>query len=168
MGYKRARAKDYLTSFNEEGIDKDIREQRALPDLIFKYGIFKAQEEMIQAKMDMKFNKRAHFTADAPRGAMRVNPQDLHTLASKIDGLFSRLKFMIAEKMKEITLESDRFKYNERLFLKLCELQSGKLRYTEQDLLELEDFLCRYMHDLNLTNLLRKESDPYTDMESNW
>lgn len=164
-------AREYLPKFNEEALLNDIQEKRAIPDLIFKFNIFKAHQEMIEAKARMMYNKRALF---AGRGSLagRVDVSDLHDLANKIDSLFCMLKYMILDKLNErgkIPAHKQAANKEKIIYDKLIQLNNGRyIKYSELDLLEMMDFLTKYMHELNFTNLLLSDTDFVKELEDSF
>ena len=168
---KRRIAKDYLPHFNEEQLVSDIQEKKALPDMIFKFNIFKAHQEMIDAKAKMMYNKRANFMMGNSNKVIMAEPGDLHNLANKIDSLFCMLKYMILVKIGEHKQRKNQGRYlrDSKIYELLDNLNAGRIRrYCEPDLLVMMDFLIQYMHELNFTNLLKSEIDPFTELEESF
>lgn len=132
MAYKR-----YVGEGDDpDSIYDDVVEKKALPELILKANILQAQDNMLITERKMMMNYRLYKKFD--RGSVAEYEGALILL-------FGFIKNMIADKG---------YKDDEAFFDDLCRLERGS-RFKIMRLLALRDFLLKYLHVINITNLFQ-------------
>ena len=114
----------------------DVSEKKAIPELILKQNIINAQDSMLLYERNMMNNFRYRN---------RFYKVDIINFEGSIVLLFGFLKEMI----KDSGLKTDNDK---KIYSLLLKAELGKL-FSAVVLIHLKNFLIRYLHILNLTNL---------------
>ena len=141
--------KELLAGESRDRIVEEVMKKEAIPELRFKLQIFETQENMINAEMEMNYNKGFHKRTLAL-------PQDKQNFKSTIIALFSYLKYMIVSYMSDVG--EKQYKHDKEIFTDIEKLEYG-IEVSERKLTEYKNFLLLYMHYLKLTDLLRKPID---------
>lgn len=136
-------------------IDQDVLQEKAYPELRQKYNIFVAWEQLELAEEELSYNYDL---------SGKVFPNYKFKFQAKLIKLFNYMKMMINFKIEElkgiVTLDtSELWKYHRLCFEKMEKLERKKAVYSMDTLYELKNFVIHYMHECNLSNLLRHEED---------
>lgn len=144
-----------LADDSEDEVDDLILEKKAIPELRFKFDIFVAQNRMHESEKRFM---------DFYRLNMRVVNNNLKAdFESCLIFLFNKLKYMIVEKYGVLDDWKDEF--DKVCFNNLVGLKFSRRNYVVNDLLRMENYLDKMMHGLNLTNLLKQETDPFDEFD---
>ena len=138
-----------LYAESKDTIVEEVMRKEAIPELRFKLQIFETQEKMINAEMEMNYNKGFHKR-------ILALPQDKQNFKSTIIALFSYIKYMIVSYMQDIG--EQQYKHDREIFIDIEKLEYG-VEVSERKLTEYKNFLLLYMHYIKLTDLLRKPID---------
>lgn len=149
MTLKKLLADEKIDDINQGIIDK-----KAIPELRYKFNLFVAQERLIASVETLRTN--------AVLNNNRYSPIDEARLRSSLATLFMYLKYMILEKDNYLKKERE-WNIDKQNFMRLNELALRGSKFSTRKYLEMADFLLYWMHELNLTNLLKSEFDPIND-----
>lgn len=129
--------KKYLDSLDSNDIYDDVREKKALPELILKQNILNAQDVMLisERKMMNNFRYRNKFFKN-----------DLIEFEGNIILLFGFIKRMILD----TGLKKDSYDY--KIFKLICDAERGK-QFDAKYLIIFKNFLLKNLHTINITNL---------------
>ena len=141
-----------LADENSNEVDELIIEKKAIPELRFKFDIFKALSEMDDAEQVMNHYYRVNHI---------VNPNHQVLFECKMITVFNKLKMMITAQTP-ISKWSETDKIN---YVNLCKLEYNKKNFGLSRLMNMKNYLLRKAHQLNLTNLLKKEQDPMEEFK---
>lgn len=133
-------------------LDEEILNSEAIPEVKLKWFIFEALNRLQVSKHRMVKLRLASRSID------RNNKADI---AGDIVCLFDYIKNMMIVRMGELnqSAKNDEYiKQDKAMFEKIERLERGR-EYSVDTLLDMVDFLLRYLHLLHLTNLLRTEED---------
>ena len=144
-------------------IKEDIIEQKAYPELFHKINIFQTWSELEDAQLLMM---------NTFRQSNRYNRLDVNRFENLLVKMFNFVREMIQVKLDElpkiVTRDfSDTYKYHLELFEKLEALETGK-KFNAKTLIELKRFLLHYLHQCNLSNLLRKQDSDLDAFEKEY
>lgn len=145
-------------------IEQDVMQEKAYPELRQKYNIFVAWEELELAEEELLYNYQLS-------GRYMTNYQ--FKVQIKLIKLFNYLKMMIYQKIEElkgiVTRDmSEMYQNHLSLYQRIEDLEEGKIRVNIKSLFELKNFIIHYMHECNLSNLLRKEEDDLDAFEKEY
>lgn len=157
MGFKKKPTKFLNADLNtHEEIGGAILDKKALPEIRFKFDLFVAHSDLMKAIHTMRYNTSLNNG--------RSSPQDVARVKGHLCSLFGYLKYMILEKCNFMYKEKmERFKNQWLTFHKINNLYNTSKKVSDKDCYEMCDFLFFWMHELNLTNLLKAEFDPLQD-----
>jgi len=137
---------------SEEQIDEAILKREAIPELRFKLAIFDALRDMVLAEKKMMMNKSIHKR----NKAIDI---DKFEFQNSIIVLYSYLKYMIKHNIDKADL-NDKVLYNE-----LEKLEYGSKTFSDKELIEMKNFILKYLHLLRLTDLTRKKIDAFDEFQ---
>lgn len=140
------RKKTKFFSSVDENVDNAIMEEKALPEVRYKLDIFKAMTSMIASEQRMRLNMRMN-------GGI-VNPNDKALFETELVRLLSYIKYMVLAQKKVVSLDNPVYK-------ELVDMEYGKKNFGISELTDMKNFLLSKLHELQLTNLLIKEQDPF-------
>lgn len=140
--------KRFLDSDDEKEIFDDVSEKKAIPELILKGNILQAQDKMLISERNMMNNFRAS-------GYKRFYANDVIIFSGDIVLLFGFIKQMILD--SGLKSENDKNTYK-----RLLELENG-VYYGTKSLISFKNFLLKYLHLLNLTNLFVSQGKNWKD-----
>jgi hypothetical protein len=126
-----------LDSLDSSSLYDDVGEKKAIPELILKQNIINAQDSMLLYERQMM----SHF-----RSRGKFYREDIVAFESSLILLFGFLKEMIKD--SGLKTENDRLVY--KIFIRA---ERGEV-FKPDTLLGLKNFLLRYLHLLNITNLI--------------
>lgn len=139
--------KKYLDSLDSDDIYDDVKEKKALPELILKQNILNAQDVMLMSERRMMNNFRS-------RGIYYKD--DLIEFQGNILLLFGFIKRMILD--IGFSKDSDDFK----IFKSLCIAERGK-QFKASNLITFKNFLLKYLHKINITNLFMSKGKSFEE-----
>lgn len=137
--------KSYLDSVDPGSITDDVENKKALPELILKANILQAEDQMLLKERDMMNNYRLFKKFDR---------HSVSEFEGSIILLFGFIKQMIIDKG---------YKGDEVVFKKMIALEHGASFKNPVMLLELKDFLLKYLHIINITNLFQSKGKAWRD-----
>lgn len=145
-------------------IEEDVIRQVALPELRQKLNIFTALDEVEKAQRKLYGSYKL---------SGRYNKIDKHEWESWIITLFNFIKEMTREKIEEwrgVVTDPDaptKYVLHKELFHKMELMEQGK-EYPIKISFALKNFVICYMHELALTNLLRRQENPLDDLKESY
>jgi hypothetical protein len=128
----------FLDSMDKDELFDDVVEKKALPELVLKQNILNAQDTLLISERVLMNNRRTYG---------RYFRQDVNIFAGNIVLVFSFIKYMVLD--KGLKNEKD-----QNVFKKIIQLEKGN-DFEVKDLLIFKNFILKYLHLLNLTNLLQ-------------
>lgn len=137
--------------------DSTWRERKALPELLLKQQIaINDRGLLIHSFKVLERNRRLNNG--------QISQFDKSMFESELCGLFLDIKTMIKCRRKwESMAEFEKSQYN-----KLVRLVNGESKFKLSELVSMMNYLLNMLHDLNLTNLLISEKDPFEDWKTEY
>ena len=129
--------KRHLDSMDSGDIYDDVREKKALPELILKQNILNAEDVMLMSERKMMNSFRYRNT---------YFRNDLIEFQGNILLLFGFIKRMILD----IGLSKKSIDY--QIYLLLYRAERGR-QFNAPELITFKNFLLKYLHKINITNL---------------
>jgi len=139
--------KKYLDSLDSNDIYDDVKEKKALPELILKQNILNAQDIMLMSERRMMNNFRS-------RGIYYKD--DLVEFQGNILLLFGFIKRMILD--IGFPKNSD----DNKIFSSLCIAERGR-QFKAPNLIIFKNFLLKYLHKINITNLFMSKGKSFEE-----
>jgi hypothetical protein len=137
--------KRYLDSLDSGDIYDDVKEKKALPELILKQNILNAQDIMLTSERKLMNGYRYN---------RRFARQDLIEFEGNIILLFGFIKRMILDKgLKKGSIDH-------KVFVHLCNAEKGS-QYRAEHLIVFKNFLLKYLHEINITNLFMSKGKSF-------
>jgi len=140
-----AKFKNHLDSLDSNDIYDDVKEKKALPELILKQNILNAQDVMLMSERKLMNNYR--YTRN-------YSKQDLIEFEGNILLLFGFIKRMILD--IGISKDSNDFK----IFMLMCKAENGR-QFDAKPLIIFKNFLLKYLHKINITNLFMSKGKSF-------
>lgn len=127
-------------------------DKRAIPELLLKQQIVVIRRDaMIRSHGQLFYNMRLNNGV--------TNPPDVAAFEREIIELYKHLKDMILEQTPYSKLD----KSQKVILDDLHGLERYQKRFPVSRLIVFSDYLLRKVHDLNLSNLLIKETNPFDE-----
>lgn len=133
-------------------LDEEILESEAIPEVKLKWYIFDTVNKLQVVKQRIIKNRLV---------ANSIDRNQKGELAGYICSLFDYIKYMTLQRMNELEQSSkhkEEIREDREIFEKIEKMQRGR-SFSVETMLEMVDFLLRYLHLLKITNLLRTEED---------
>jgi hypothetical protein len=130
-------------------------DKKALPELLLKQQIaITDRGAVIRSFKELERNKRMNNGI--------INIADKAMFESELAGLFLDIKDMIkCKKSYKSMNQYERINYE-----RLVKLVTGKTSFGLPELIQMMNYLLQMLHNLNLTNLLINERDPFEDWKT--
>ena len=138
-------AKFHLDSMDKNDIYDDVKEKKALPELILKQNILISQDVMLISERKLM---------NSYRSTGKFFKQDLIEFEGNIVLLFGFIKRMILD----IGLKKGSTDY--KIFILLCKAEYGQ-QFDAKPLITFKNFLLKYLHKINITNLFMQKGKSF-------
>jgi len=135
----------HLDSLDRNDLYDDVKEKKALPELILKQNILNAQDVMLMSERKLMNNFRA---------TGKYFKQDLIEFEGNIVLLFGFIKRMILD----IGISKNSSDY--KIYLFLVEAEKGR-QFNASALIMFKNFLLKYLHKINITNLFMSKGKSF-------
>jgi hypothetical protein len=137
--------KRHLDSLDQNDIYDDVKEKKALPELILKQNILNAQDVMLMSERKMM---------NAFRYRNKYFKNDLIEFEGNIILLFGFIKRMILD----TGIKKNSYDY--KVFKLLCEAERGR-QFNANYLIVFKNFLLKNLHTINITNLFMQKGKSF-------